>query len=147
VFARHAEQVCTAYSESNGLFIQNTFLVIRDNNNAHETALLVAEVAAEKKGRNIVLLDMRGLTMVCDWFVLVSAGSTRMVKAISRAIDKGLSAKKISPLNVQGRQNPHWVLMDYGNVVVHIFYSRIRDFYELEQLWSDAPREHFNSDG
>jgi len=118
--------------------------VVSENNKAYETALLISKLAFEKKGRNIVIMDMRGVTMVCDWFVLISAGSLRMIKAISKTIDKGLSAKKISPLNVHGRQNQYWTLMDYGSVVVHIFDDKVREFYELERLWSDAPRHHFD---
>jgi len=116
----------------------------KKNSKARETALFVSKLALEKKGRDIVLLDMRGISTVCDWFVLVSAGSPRMVKAISKSIDKGLSAKKISSINIQGRKDPNWVLMDYGDVVVHIFYTQTREFYELKKLWSDAPREQFD---
>ena len=119
-------------------------LAAKKKDKARETALLVSALALEKKGRDIVLLDMGGISTFCDWFVLVSAGSPRMVKAISKSIDKGLSAKKISSINIQGRQDPNWVLMDYGDVVVHIFYTQTREFYALEKLWSDAPREQFD---
>ncbi len=119
-------------------------LTVKEKDRAYKTALLVSKLALEKMGRDIVLLDMRGISAVCDWFVLVSAGSPRMIKAISKSIDKGLSAKKISSINIQGRQDPHWVLMDYGDVVVHVFYTQTREFYALEGLWSDAPREQFD---
>lgn len=118
--------------------------VVKESDKAHKTALLVSRLALEKKGRDIVLLDMRGISTVCDWFVLISAASPRMIKAISKAIDKSISAKKISSMNIQGRQDPQWVLMDYGDVVVHVFYARTREFYALEKLWADAPREIFD---
>lgn len=111
---------------------------------AREKVQLIARLAADKKGQDIVLMDMQGLSTVCDWFVLVSAASVRRIKAISKAIEKGLSEKKIPPLHVEGRNNPNWVLLDYNDVVAHIFYKDIREFYGLERLWSDAPREYFD---
>jgi len=118
--------------------------VAKEKKIAHEKVQLIAKLAAEKKGQDIVLMDMQGISAVCDWFILVSAGSTRRIKAISRAIEEGLSKKKISPLHVEGRHDPHWVLLDYVDVVVHVFYKDVRAFYGLERLWSDAPREHFD---
>lgn len=115
-----------------------------DNNIVRDTVLHIAKLAAEKKGENITFMDMRKVSTVCDWFVLISASSTRRINAISKAVDKGLSAEKISPLHIAGRKNPYWVLMDYGDIVVHIFYKAIREFYGLERLWSDAPREEFD---
>jgi len=108
-------------------------------------AELIAQFAAEKKGEDIVLMDMRTLSAICDWFVIISANSSRKVKAISSAIKKKLLKQRIKPLHVEGRENPYWVLLDYEDVVVHVFYKKIRDFYALEQLWSDAPTERFDN--
>ena len=107
--------------------------------------ITIAEIASEKKGQDIVLMDMRKVSNVCDWFVIISAGSTRAIKALARAIDKGLSQKKVKSLRIEGRNDPFWVLLDYGDTVVHIFHKDMREFYGLERLWSDAPMECFES--
>jgi ribosome-associated protein len=110
-----------------------------------DKAQLIAESAAEKKGHDIVLMDMTRVSTLCDWFVLVSATSSRRVNAISKAIQEKLSKSHVRPLHVEGKHNPCWVLLDYEDVIVHIFYGDIREFYGLERLWSDAPRERFDS--
>ena len=108
---------------------------------ALDKAELIAQLAAEKKGENIVLMDMRSVSTICDWFVLISASSSRRINAISKNIQKELSKKRLSPLSIEGKQNQYWTLMDYEDVVVHIFYDQIRDFYGLERLWSNAPQK------
>ncbi len=110
-----------------------------------EKARAIAKLASEKKGQDIVLLDLRELSSVCDWFVLISASSARRVNAISESIQEGLSKTQCFPLHIEGRNNPYWVLLDYADVVVHIFYKDVRGFYGLERLWSDAPREYFDA--
>ncbi|MFC1548415.1 ribosome silencing factor [Candidatus Omnitrophota bacterium] len=111
---------------------------------ALDKAKLIAQLAAEKKGENIVLMDMRNMSLMCDWFVLVSASSSRRLNAISNQIQRKLSKERISPSHVEGRNNPYWILLDFQDVVVHVFYKEIRDFYGLERLWSDAPIERFD---
>lgn len=108
-------------------------------------ARLIAQVAAEKKGENIAIMDMRKISTMCDWFVLVSASSSRRINAISKTIQRKLSKEGISPARVEGKQNQYWVLLDFGDVVVHVFYEQIRDFYGLERLWSEAPIERFKN--
>ena len=112
---------------------------------SRDKAQFIAQLAVEKKGEDIVLMDMRNLSTMFDWFMLVSASSSRRVKAIAKAIEKGLGEQKCSPLHVEGTSNPYWVLLDYEDVVVHVFYKEIRDFYGLERLWSEAPREYFDN--
>ena len=108
---------------------------------------MIARLAHEKKGEDIVLLDMSGIkTTLFDWFVIVSASSSRRLDAISTFIREALSKKKVHPIHTEGRRNPYWVLLDYGDVVVHVFHREIRDFYGLERLWSDAKMEHFRQD-
>jgi len=116
----------------------------KEKKTSREIARLAAKFASEKTGEDIVLMDMKGLSSVCDWFLVVSASSSRRLKAISDAIEEGLSKKKIFPLHVEGRTNPSWVLLDYVEVVIHIFYREVRGFYGLERLWSDAPRERLD---
>ncbi|MFH1394957.1 MAG: ribosome silencing factor [Candidatus Omnitrophota bacterium] len=110
-----------------------------------DKARLIAQLAYEKKGEDILLMDMRTVSMMCDWFVIVSASSSRRINAVSKTIQSELSKYGISALNVEGKQNPYWVLLDYEDVIIHIFYKGIRDFYGLERLWSDAPREWFDN--
>jgi ribosome-associated protein len=105
-----------------------------------EKALFSAKTAQEKKGDNIVILDVGSLTPLADFFVLCSAGSQRQVLAITDAIDESLSSHGINPLSVEGRENALWVLMDYGDVIVHVFKREVGEFYDLERLWGDAKR-------
>ena len=112
---------------------------------ALDKARLIAQLAAEKKGEDIVLMDMRNISTMCDWFVLVSASSSRRLNAISKTLQTKLSKKRISPSHIEGKGNPCWVLLDFEDVVVHVFYEEIREFYGLERLWSDAPRKRFDN--
>jgi len=80
------------------------------------------------------------LTIIADYFVICSGESTTQVRAITEHIEAEFRKKSIKPLSVEGLRYAHWVLMDYGDVVVHIFEEETRDYYELEKLWLDAPR-------
>ncbi len=111
---------------------------------ALDKARSIARLAAEKKGEDIVLMDMRNISTMCDWFVLVSAASSRRIQTISNEIQRKLSKGRVKPRNVEGKTNPHWALLDYGDVVVHVFHKDIREFYGLERLWSDAKKERFD---
>lgn len=111
---------------------------------ARDKAKLIAQLAAEKKGQDIVLMDMRNISTICDWFVLVSASSSRRLNTISKTIKEALSKKRVFPLRIEGKNNPYWVLLDCEDVVVHVFHEEIREFYGLERLWSEAPRERFD---
>jgi ribosome-associated protein len=103
-------------------------------------ALEAARLALEKKAVDLLVLDMSGLVVFTDYFVICSGVSTQQVKAIVDNIDEGLSGKKITPQGVEGRAYAHWVLIDYGDVVVHVFDKETREYYGLEKLWLDAPR-------
>ncbi len=93
-----------------------------------------------KKALDIVVLDVSGLTSLADTFIICSGRSNRQVTAIADYIRTDLKKKGVPPLSVEGLQEGHWVLMDYGDVVIHVFYDDVRRFYDLEGLWSDAPR-------
>ena len=110
---------------------------------AQDKAKNIAQIASEKKGENIILMDMKNISIMCDWFVLVSASSSRRLNTISNTIKRQLSKEGVDLLHIEGRQNPYWALLDFGDVVVHIFHKEVRDFYGLEQLWSDAPKKRF----
>jgi ribosome-associated protein len=94
----------------------------------------------EKKSMGVVALDVRKLTSVADAFILCSGRSNRQVSAIAEHVRISLRAGGLRPLHVEGEKEGHWVLLDYGHVVVHVFYEPVRNFYDLESLWSDAPR-------
>jgi ribosome-associated protein len=87
-----------------------------------------------------VLFDVRELTSLADAFLVCSGQSTRQVAAIGEHVISELKKDKIKPLSVEGLKEGHWVLIDYGHVVIHIFYDPVREFYDLDGLWTDAPR-------
>ncbi|MBW1739785.1 MAG: ribosome silencing factor [Deltaproteobacteria bacterium] len=92
------------------------------------------------KAFDVTVLDVRGLASFADAFIICSGRSHRQVSAIAEFIEHRLKKQGIKPLGVEGLREGHWVLMDYGDVVIHVFYEPIRTFYDLEGLWSDAKR-------
>jgi ribosome-associated protein len=98
-----------------------------------------AELALEKKCEEIKVLDLRGLTSITDYFVIVTADSERKAKAAAEHIVDELKEDDERPMHVEGMDSMHWILLDYVDVVVHIFMPDERRFYDLESLWSDAP--------
>jgi ribosome-associated protein len=98
-------------------------------------------LAEDKKAENIVVLDLRGISSFTDFFVICSGTSEPHLKAINTGIREGLREhSQISPLNSEGTVASQWLVMDYSEVLVHIFLEKKREFYALENLWSDAPR-------
>lgn len=93
-----------------------------------------------RKAKNVVALDLRGISSVTDWFIVASARSTRQAGAIADAAEDYLAEKKIKPLGVEGRPENQWILMDYGDVVIHVFFEAQRVRFDLEGLWAEAPR-------
>lgn len=108
--------------------------------NSLQSAQLCAEAADSKKAFDIQILDLRGLTFITDYFVICSGNSTTQVSAIADWIGHTLAMAGERPSHVEGGAEPRWVLMDFGDVVVHIFDEEARMYYSLEKLWSDAPR-------
>lgn len=107
---------------------------------AKTKAVRAAASALEKKAVDAVILEMKELVAFADYFVICSGGSTTQVKAIVRRIEEALLADGIRPMGVEGLQHGRWVLMDYNDVIVHVFDEETRQYYELEKLWLDAPR-------
>lgn len=105
-----------------------------------DIALLAADAADDKKAEDIDILNVQGLTVIADYFVLCSANSDQQVRAIARSIDDKLSDKGIEPKKIAGMSDARWVLMDYADVIVHVFHKREREYYDLERLWSDAEK-------
>lgn len=103
----------------------------------------IVELALQKKANDLVALDVRGLSSITDYFIICSADSEPQVKAISDSIRKGTPHK---PRHLEGYENLCWVLIDYFDIVVHIFKNDERDYYNLERLWADAPLKQFKNE-
>jgi ribosome-associated protein len=93
-----------------------------------------------KQAEDIVLLDVRGLTSYADHFIFCSGRSSRQVIAIADHVRESLKKRGVRPLSIEGMTEGHWVLLDYGEVIIHVFYEPVRRFYDLEGLWVDAKR-------
>jgi len=107
-----------------------------------DKAVLSLNLARERKAVNPVLLEVGGMTSLTDYFLIVSGGSTRQVQAITRHLVRRLRDDGVRAFGVEGEQEGQWVLLDYGDVIIHVFYEPMRAFYDLEGLWAEAPRIH-----
>ncbi len=107
---------------------------------ALEKARLCLEIIRERKAIDPILMEVGRLTSFTDYFLVASGASSRQVQAISQHMARRMREEGFRPFGVEGEQEGHWVLMDYGDVVVHIFYQPVREFYDLEGLWTEAPR-------
>jgi ribosome-associated protein len=107
---------------------------------------LYVKAALERKAFNLVILDVRQLTSITEAFIICSGRSNRQVTAIADHIQTSLKKLGIKPLSVEGKREGHWVLLDYGHVIMHVFYESVREFYDLEGLWIDARRIHTDMD-
>jgi ribosome-associated protein len=103
-----------------------------------ELAKAIAKVMDSKKAKDIKILKVEALTVLADYFVVASGSSTTQVGALNDEVDFRIGQRGIRPLRVEGAATRSWILLDYGAVVVHIFYPEARDFYALERLWADA---------
>lgn len=107
---------------------------------ALDKALLCLKIIKERKAVNPVLFEVGRLTSITDYFLIASGNSIRQVQAIARHLSRRMREESFKAYGLEGEQEGHWVLMDYNDVVIHIFYQPIREFYDLEGLWIDAPR-------
>ena len=107
----------------------------------HDTSFEVyIKAVLNKKVIVPVVLDVRELTSIADYFIICSGLSNRQVKAVAESIQVDLKKSGIKPLNIEGQQEGHWVVMDYDHVIIHIFYEPVRTLYDLESLWADAKK-------
>ena len=113
---------------------------------ADELIATIIKGIDDVKGESIQLLDLREIeNTVCDYFVICTGNSNTQVNAISGSVQKVVSKElKDKPFNIEGQGNSEWVLMDYVNVVVHIFQKHVRDYYDIESLWGDAKITEIN---
>jgi ribosome-associated protein len=105
-----------------------------------EKRALISQIVADRKAMDVVVLDMADASSITDYFFICSGGSQRQVQAIADAIDEQLKQAGSTSLGVEGYREGHWILMDYGDVIVHVFSQETRDFYDLERLWANAPK-------
>ena len=107
---------------------------------ALEIATILYEIAIDNKAENLVLLDVKRISGFADYFLIMNGRSTRHVQGLAAAFEQKLSRKRLSSSKAEGLDEGHWVLLDFNDVIVHIFYYEERQIFDLEGLWHDAPR-------
>jgi len=101
-------------------------------------AILAARAADEKQATDVLVLAVGPIIYVCDYFVICSASNSQQLRAIVNNIEKTLAEDKVKPLAREGLESSQWMLLDYGDIVIHVFEQEARDYYQLERLWADA---------
>ena len=109
-------------------------------------ALTLGRILLEHKAEGMVLLDVRGLASYTDFMLILSGRSTRQLMALAEHLLRQTRELKIKPFSQEGRTQGRWVLLDYGSVVVHLFLDEVREYYDLESLWSEAGRYSWRAD-
>jgi ribosome-associated protein len=107
---------------------------------SEELVELAARTLVANKGEDPLILDVRGLSSLWDYFIICSGGSKRHVQALAQHLQEALGTAGMKPLGVEGLEDGQWVLLDYVEVVIHLFIKPLRDFYDLEGLWVEATR-------
>lgn len=120
--------------------IYQEVLLNQEDTEARERVLLCVNALLQKKARDLTILKVKAVSSFTDYFVICSGGSDRQVQALADAIREDMKKAGIIPLGVEGEKIGKWILLDYADVIVHVFYEPIREFYNLEQLWPDVPR-------
>jgi ribosome-associated protein len=113
---------------------------IAEDGDSQRTAVAAARAALEKKAEDVVVLDLRGVSGYTDFLVIGSGGSDRQIEAIAESVEKELTMGGHRVIGSEGQRGGRWVLLDFGDVVVHVFHGEERAHYDLEGLWADAPR-------
>jgi len=112
-----------------------------------EKAHLIKQAIEEKKGRDIKILDLRPFATVCDCFIICSVDIPLQARAVADEIERVLAEEGIVPISIEGYEDSDWLLMDYGDIIVHIFTEAARMFYDLDRLWADAPEMEVRLEG
>ena len=120
--------------------------MFKESINGKERVLLCVNASLQRKAKDLIILNVKELSSFADYFIICSGTSDRQVQAIAESIQGNLKEHGILPLGVEGERTGKWVLMDYEDIIVHIFYEPIREFYDIERLWSDAPRMEVGDD-
>jgi ribosome-associated protein len=105
-----------------------------------EKALIIGKLADAKKAKEVLILDLSGLTDIAEFFVVASGASERQVRTVSESVETGMKEKGMRPLSMEGYHEGRWVIIDYGDVVLHTFLEPLRELYDLESLWIEATR-------
>jgi ribosome-associated protein len=108
--------------------------------NPLDKALLSVNIILERKATDPVLFEVGRLTSITDYFLIASGRSSRQVQAIAQHLQRRMKEEGFIPFGIEGEGDGHWILLDYGDIVVHLFYQPVREFYDLEGLWFEAPR-------
>ncbi len=111
--------------------------------NPKEKFDLCVKAVLKKKAQKVVGLELKEISSFTDYFIICSGNSFRQVKAIASAIEEDLKKKRINPLGIEGLLEGKWILLDYDDVICHVFYEPVREFYDLENLWIEARRIEF----
>ena len=107
---------------------------------SHEQAIFIAQAAKDKKAEDVLVLEVGDLTSLADFFIFTSGESERQVRGLASFIEKMMATRyQINPV-IEGKETANWILLDYGDIIVHIFRSDIRQYYALEKMWADAPQ-------
>jgi len=109
--------------------------------NSKDKTLIISKAAIERKADNVVVMNMRKVTTMCDFFIVCSGNTDRKIKAIADNIIKELKKSAIRVGHIEGYNEANWILIDCYDVIVHVFRQDLRDFYDLEHLWAEAPRK------
>jgi len=107
---------------------------------ARERVLCCINAALTRKAHNLVVMKVAEISSFADYFLICSGASDRQVKALCSSIEESLKKAGIVPLGIEGEKHGRWALMDYDDVVIHVFLEPLREFYDIERLWADAPR-------
>jgi ribosome-associated protein len=105
-----------------------------------EAVTIAARAASDKKATDLVVLDLRNAASFTEYFLICTGASTRQVQAVSNAVEEALLKNGKRPMHIEGYSSAEWILLDYGDFIVHVFGAASRRFYDLERLWRDAPR-------
>ena len=114
--------------------------MVKESKDGKERLLLCINASLKRKAKNLTILNVKEISSFADYFIICSGTSDRQVQSIAASIRENLKEYGIIPLGIEGESLGKWVLMDYEDVIIHVFYEPIRDFYDLERLWPDAPR-------
>jgi ribosome-associated protein len=121
-------------------------LLVKESIDGKERLLLCINASLKRKAKNLTILNLKELSSFADYFIICSGTSDRQVQSIAASIRENLKEYGIIPLGIEGESLGKWVLMDYEDVIIHVFYEPIREFYDIERLWPDVPRMEVGDD-
>lgn len=120
--------------------------MVKESIDGKERLLLCINASLKRKAKSLTILNLKELSSFADYFIICSGTSDRQVQSIAASIRENLKEYGIIPLGIEGESLGKWVLMDYEDVIIHVFYEPIREFYDIERLWPDVPRMEVGDD-